>query len=478
MSSPAGHGSLVPGLLIDGKYRLERLLGKGGMGVVFSAEHVALGDRVALKFLLDQASHPSLEERFVREARAMFRMKSQHVAKVHDVGQHSGLRFIVLEFLQGETLDARIARLGPLGVEEAIGFMLQICDGIEEAHAMGVIHRDIKPENIFVIPSATGGELLKVLDFGIAKVKTPSKELTASFTTMGTLQYMAPEQARRAENADERSDIWALGAVFFRMLTGRHHYYEADTQAALVRALAMEIPIPDPCALAPIPRDVGDVVLRCLRYAPDQRFRSVRELTDALRRSPPKDEAASVAVVSSIPPTPLMPAPPGDLATSATVASTPDTCVTPNPEPNAPGASLPPTLISSRRPRSNPLEYLVPAPPMSPSQNRPATRLPMYVAFVALSLALFVAIVRPRRRVAPVQEVAATVTLPEPIPEPTPAPNVVPESAPSAEPVVEIPTATTTAPVPVPSSTVKRAAGGPKRAVPSPTKPSSTATLY
>ncbi len=214
----------APGDVIGGKYRIVRLIGDGGMGTVYEAHHEFLETSVALKFLhAELAQRAGLGSRFLQEARVSARIRSPHVTHVTDVDQTAdGSPYLVMELLHGEPLQQAMDRRGKLPPEQAVDFALQILSGLESAHAIGVVHRDLKPDNVFIVP-ATGGPLLKLIDFGIAKLRASTefqKGLTRAGVIMGTPEYMAPEQLFAAENVDHRADLYSLGVILFEMLSG------------------------------------------------------------------------------------------------------------------------------------------------------------------------------------------------------------------------------------------------------------------
>lgn len=214
----------VSGDLVSGKYRIVRLIGDGGMGVVYEARHEVLGHGVALKFLhSDLAKRPGLTQRFMQEARVSATIQSSHVTHVTDVDTaQDGSPYLVMELLSGQSLQSMLDRQGKLVPDQAVDFALQILSGLEAAHAIGVVHRDMKPDNVFVTPSG-GGPLLKLIDFGIAKLRASSeysKGLTRAGVVMGTPEYMAPEQLVSAHTTDHRADIYSLGVMLFEMLSG------------------------------------------------------------------------------------------------------------------------------------------------------------------------------------------------------------------------------------------------------------------
>jgi serine/threonine-protein kinase len=273
------------------------------MGVVVAATHITLHQRVALKFLLPAAlGNPETIERFLREARASVRLKSEHAAKVIDVGTLAdGAPFMVMEYLEGGTLGQVVRQQGALPVRDAVDYVLQACEAIAEAHAAGIIHRDLKPENLFLTRRVDGQPLVKVLDFGIAKSQAQAEALTLTRTStvIGSPLYMPPEQLRSARNADVRSDIWALGAVLFELATGRVPF-TADTFSELCLKVAQD-PAAPPSSLKPgIPPAIDHVVLRCLEKEPAKRFQNVADLASALEPFGPANAGEMAQRVASV----------------------------------------------------------------------------------------------------------------------------------------------------------------------------------
>ncbi len=209
--------------LIAGKYRLERVLGEGGMGIVMRATNVDLDTPVALKFLRHEArSHDQVVARFAQEGRALARLTSEHVARILDEGElDDGTPFIVMEYLEGEDLGAVLAHRGRLPLQEVVTYMLQVCEALAEAHAARIVHRDLKPANIFLTHNQDGRLIVKVLDFGIAKTLGAAESLTRTASGLGTVNYIAPEQMLDAKNCDERADIWSLGVTLYELTTGQ-----------------------------------------------------------------------------------------------------------------------------------------------------------------------------------------------------------------------------------------------------------------
>jgi tRNA A-37 threonylcarbamoyl transferase component Bud32 len=272
------------GELVAGKYRVEHVLGEGGMATVYAGTHVQLREPVALKFLKpEMAKREMLVQRFVREARAAARIKSENVARVVDVGTlPTGEPFMVMELLSGQDLRRVVASRGPLPIEDAVGYILQACDAIAEAHLYGIVHRDLKPANLFLAHRADGSPLVKVLDFGISKMlEEVDENLTATTDVLGSPLYMSPEQIRSPRDVDHRTDIWALGAVLYKMLTGRAAFH-ADTASASLAKIISDPPPPIRATRPDVPPELEAVILRCLEKDLRARIQQVADLARAL----------------------------------------------------------------------------------------------------------------------------------------------------------------------------------------------------
>ncbi|MGE0400326.1 MAG: serine/threonine-protein kinase [Kofleriaceae bacterium] len=268
---------LQPGVVIGGRFRVDRVLGAGGMGVVVQATHTELGQQVALKVLHDElAANPTIVARFLREAKAVATLRTEHVCRVFDVGRlDSGAPFIVMEMLEGTDLTAAALKGVPMTI--AVEYVIQACVALAEAHAAGLVHRDIKPPNLFVVRKPDGGPLVKVLDFGIAKAATAAEaKLTHTTSTMGSPGYMSPEQIRSTRDVDLRTDIWALGVTLYQLLSGRMPF--GGTQLAEI-AVAVMTAAPPPLQVDP---KLAAVVMRCLEKEPERRYANVAELAVAL----------------------------------------------------------------------------------------------------------------------------------------------------------------------------------------------------
>ncbi|HVY46915.1 MAG TPA: serine/threonine-protein kinase, partial [Minicystis sp.] len=274
------------GSVVDGKYRIERVLGMGGMGVVMAAMHLELGERVALKFVKLADDAGEVVERLRREARITFRLRGPHVARLLDVGSlPSGAPFLVLEYLEGEDLARVLARRGPLPIDEAVEYVVQACEAVGEAHRLGVVHRDLKPSNLFLTKAADGTPLVKVLDFGVAKALGPpsagAEAITTTSAVVGTPLYMSPEQVRGAKHVDVRSDVWGLGIIMHELVSGAPPFAPGPA-SAVCAAIAADPPEKLRARRLDAPEALERVVLRCLEKDPARRFETVSMLAAAL----------------------------------------------------------------------------------------------------------------------------------------------------------------------------------------------------
>jgi serine/threonine-protein kinase len=287
------------GEIIAGKYRIDGVIGTGGMGVVLAAHDIGLDRAVAIKFLHGvSASVAEFSARFRREARAMAKLKSEHVARVLDVGAlTSGEPFMVMEHLEGTDLSSLVEKRGPLPVSEVADYVLQASEAIAEAHAQGIVHRDLKPSNMFLARTSDGASMVKLLDFGIAKMSSEGSEAQQSLTTttalLGSPAYMSPEQLLCARDADPRSDIWSLGAIMHKLLTGRPPFV-AETMPQVCTLIVSSPPAHVRDVRPDVPSEMQDVILRCLEKKPEDRFLNVAELARALAPFAPASAHTSV----------------------------------------------------------------------------------------------------------------------------------------------------------------------------------------
>jgi serine/threonine protein kinase len=294
------------GDILAGKFRIERVLGIGGMGVVVSALHLHLDERVAIKFLLPEAlANPEAVARFGREARAAVKIRSEHVARVIDVGTlETGAPYMVMEFLRGRDLAALIRESAALPVAKAVEYVLQACEALAEAHALGIVHRDLKPANLFLTARADGSPCVKVLDFGISKVTFGSASggdaaMTRTQAIMGSPLYMSPEQMASARDVDPRSDIWAVGTVLYELLTGSVPFV-AETMPQLCTLILHAEPPPMRSLRADLPAALEAVVQRCLRKDRRERYANVAALAADLAQFAPDAGPRSAERISRV----------------------------------------------------------------------------------------------------------------------------------------------------------------------------------
>lgn len=389
VAGPSAHGEAPAariGEILGDRYRLEAILGQGSAGVVYEAQHTVVGRRFAVKVLRPGLiGRADVLERFRREAQAAGSLESENIASAIDFGHTAdGLPFIVMEYLPGEDLGAVLARDGRLSEQRVVEIGVQVCRGLATAHAAGIIHRDLKPENLLLARRGDGSDLVKILDFGIAKLLDASgasasaDRLTRTGWMMGTALYMAPEQARGERDIDPRADIYALGAILYEALCGRRPHDGDSYNTVVYRILTRSIE-----RLDVAPERLADVVHWALAYDPRDRPSSVVELAaalgGALDRTPPR--AVGIPTVGG--------------------------------------------WVGARRPRTPPLAI---PPPSSPSRTRALTVAATAVGVIAMGLTLWLA----RRLGAGPIGPAARTPAHQPRPQAGPA-------APGAEPRPEVP---------------------------------------
>lgn len=283
-SEPAHEDVLPPGSEV-GPYDVERMLGRGGGGIVYAARHRTTAQRVAIKVMrAEMALHPSMVARFVREAEAVNRIGHPNIVSVYEFGElRPGRPYYVMELLEGMDLRSLLSRHGRFSPREVLDLVTPICAAVQAAHDAGIIHRDIKANNVVIVEAEDGTRVPKLLDFGIAKMlhgEPVGQGLTEPGAKLGTAQNMAPEQIR-CERLDGRADIYALGVLSFQLLTGRYPFSAEDPRE--IALMHLQAPVPRPSEFVPLGPELDAVVLRCLEKNPERRFRSVSELVAALR---------------------------------------------------------------------------------------------------------------------------------------------------------------------------------------------------
>jgi serine/threonine-protein kinase len=279
---------LTIGSVVDGKYKVDKVLGRGAMGVVVQATHIHLGEKVALKFLRyrAKAGTEDFQSRFKREARVSAKLKNEHITRVIDVGVwKERVPYMVMDYLEGGDLRELIKAQGPLPIGTAIDYTVQVCVGIAEAHANGIVHRDLKPSNLFLTKRSDGSDLLKVLDFGISKWRageTELDELTQTGVVLGSPKYMAPEQLFGSADVDSRADVWSIGAILYELLAGRPPF-DLPTFTRICAELSTNRPPPSLVEKRPdVTPELEAVIMKCFMRNPDERTHDVAELAGGL----------------------------------------------------------------------------------------------------------------------------------------------------------------------------------------------------
>ena len=281
------------GTILDDKYEISGLIGEGGMGSVWEAKHTATGRRCAVKVIISEelTQNQQVVSRFQREARAAGAIDTQYITQVLDAGvdRHTGHPFLVMEYMDGEDLHHLLKRLEPVSPDLALRVIAQACLGLQKAHEETVVHRDIKPHNLFLAKRDAGEVVIKILDFGIAKVKmeeqqsTESAGLTKEGSLLGSPLYVSPEQARGKKEIDHRTDIWSLGAVLYQMLAGRTPYQHATALGELILMICTEPPPPIQDHAGWVAPEIAEIVHHCLQFEQADRYQTAQELFEAIR---------------------------------------------------------------------------------------------------------------------------------------------------------------------------------------------------
>jgi serine/threonine protein kinase len=335
---------IQPGDTILGKYRIERILGQGGMGVVFAAHHIELGEPFAIKLLRSELlRNENVVARFVREARAAARLRGQHVVRVHDVGRlPSNEPYMIMEYLHGNNLHDTLERHGPLPIAHACRLILQACEGVADAHAEGIVHRDLKLSNLVLTHLRDGRPCLKVLDFGLSKHEQLSEELTHPGMLMGSPAYISPEQVRDARSVDTRTDVWAMGVIAYALITGEFPF-AATSLAQLIHQIMTCDAARASTHRHDLPAALDDAIMACLAKLPEQRHPSIMDFARAVAATTPADTGwPATYAASSEPPSRTTPRP----ATTHTMSSSQPTRAPTDHTPSSPTALTLPMMSS------------------------------------------------------------------------------------------------------------------------------------
>jgi serine/threonine-protein kinase len=437
MSEPVDIEALLPpGTVLGGKYEVARVLGRGGMGVVVAARHLKMNRDVALKILLPALrTQPEIVARFEREGRAAAQIRNEHVARVLDVDAlPDGSPFIVMEMLRGNDLGDILAARGKLPPQEAVGYLLEACAGMVEAHRAGIVHRDLKPNNLF-IDRQGARPVLKILDFGISKVTDDvSASMTATTTVFGTPLYMSPEQVRSTKNVDARADIWSLGVVLYELLAGEPPF-TAPAAPAIIAAIIADRPKPIAERRPDLPQGLADVVMRALEKDPAARWPDVQSFAAALAPFGPEGApvfTSTLLPTSSLGPTAASTNVPVGAATTAPRAGRPLAAI---------GAGMGMAFVAGgillvmalrRTPHAAPTAETAMPPALAASSSTAPVITPAASALPPAPVETAAVSAAPPKSAAPLAKAA----VPPPAAAPSAKPSATPTSTPPAKPVV------------------------------------------
>jgi eukaryotic-like serine/threonine-protein kinase len=392
---------VLPGETLAGKYRVERVLGQGGMGVVVTARHLELDERVAIKFLVGQPSQVAVD-RFLREARAAVKVKGEHVCRVFDFGrlEETLEPYIVMEHLEGTDLARKLEREGPQPVEAVVGWILEACDALAEAHALGIVHRDLKPANIFLATRPDGSTCAKVLDFGISKL--PKAEvMTQTAAIMGSPVYMSPEQMESARDVDATSDVWSLGVMLYELVGGRPPFL-GESMVQLAIQVREKEPRPLQELVPGVPDRLVNAITKCLSKSPGARYASVAELAaDLAPLAPPEVSAIAMRLARRLVARRSDPASGFDSAIGLAATARPE------PEEGAPSSPVVGEHVARGRGTFAPLQSTMGDTPPATRRRGPVS-LVLVVAMFALVLAFAI------RALVPSKDAAEGAPLPPP----------------------------------------------------------------
>jgi serine/threonine protein kinase len=298
------------GRTIDQRYRVEALLGEGGMGLVYRVTHTRLNKPLAIKVLRrENTKDPEVLARFRREAESASAIGNQHIIDINDFGElHDGSTYFVMECLEGLDLIDAIDLAQRMPEERAVHIAIQLCRALGAAHDAGIVHRDLKPENVFLIRRNDTDDFVKVLDFGIAKVANGPKRLTRDGEVLGTPHYMSPEQCE-GNGVDHRTDIYALGVLLYEMVTG-HVPHDADTMMGILTKQMYEEPIPPKVRVPQVSDQLEQLIMRCLEKKPEQRYQTMQEIEVDLQRVHTGQQPVGPDTVTLTPTRPPVPARP------------------------------------------------------------------------------------------------------------------------------------------------------------------------